>query len=64
MSRTHQYRSVYLMLSRSLSLTAVAPAKINPYLAVLGKREDGYHELSTCMVCLTLADRLSARACR
>jgi len=35
-----------------------APAKINPFLAVLGRRADGYHELATWMVALELADRL------
>jgi 4-diphosphocytidyl-2-C-methyl-D-erythritol kinase len=35
-----------------------APAKINLYLAIKGKRADGFHELETRMVKLTLADRL------
>ena len=42
-------------------VTAIAPAKINPYLEILGKREDGFHELVTCMVCLTLSDRVRVR---
>ncbi len=35
-----------------------APAKTNLWLEVLGKREDGFHEIRTRMVCLSLADRL------
>ncbi len=35
-----------------------APAKLNLSLAVTGRRPDGYHELSTNMVLLELADRL------
>ena len=35
-----------------------APAKTNLWLRVLGKREDGFHEIETRMVRLSLADRL------
>jgi len=35
-----------------------APAKTNLWLEVLGKREDGFHEIRTRMVCLSLADKL------
>lgn len=35
-----------------------APAKTNLWLRVLGKREDGFHEIDTRMVALSLADRL------
>lgn len=38
-----------------------APAKINLWLRVLGRREDAYHEIETRMVCLDLADRLRLR---
>lgn len=38
-----------------------APAKINLYLEVLGRRPDGYHELVTEMACISLADRLAFR---
>jgi 4-diphosphocytidyl-2-C-methyl-D-erythritol kinase len=38
-----------------------APAKLNLVLDVLGVRDDGYHELSTCMLALGLADRLRVR---
>lgn len=42
---------------------ALAPAKLNPWLEVLGRRADGYHELETVMVTLDLADGVAARAC-
>lgn len=35
-----------------------APAKTNLWLRVLGKRDDGFHEIDTRMVALSLADRL------
>jgi 4-diphosphocytidyl-2-C-methyl-D-erythritol kinase len=40
-----------------------APAKLNLYLEVLGKRDDGFHELATVMTTLDLADdvRVSLR---
>jgi 4-diphosphocytidyl-2-C-methyl-D-erythritol kinase len=41
----------------------LAPAKLNLTLAVVGRRDDGYHSLHSVFVPLTLADRLSfARA--
>ena len=36
-----------------------APAKTNLWLRVLGKRDDGFHEIDTRMVRLTLADELT-----
>lgn len=36
----------------------LAPAKVNLGLSVLGRREDGYHELHTLFAALDLADRL------
>src|SRR4051812_8187011 len=35
-----------------------APAKVNLYLEVLGKRPDGYHELATLLVAVSLYDTL------
>ena len=39
-------------------LTVRAPAKVNLFLEVLGKRPDGYHELATLMVAVGLFDTL------
>ncbi|NNE93575.1 MAG: 4-(cytidine 5'-diphospho)-2-C-methyl-D-erythritol kinase [Verrucomicrobiales bacterium] len=41
------------------SFSILAPAKTNLSLRVLGKREDGFHEIETRMVPLTLADELT-----
>jgi len=41
----------------------LAPAKVNPYLEVEGRREDGFHELDTLMVALDLADELELELC-
>src|SRR5262249_49874951 len=35
-----------------------APAKINLFLEILGKRPDGYHEIATLMVAIRLYDTL------
>jgi 4-diphosphocytidyl-2-C-methyl-D-erythritol kinase len=42
-------------------LTLSAPAKVNLFLRVLGRRPDGYHELATLMQPLDLADALTVR---
>ena len=42
-------------------LEALAPAKVNPVLEVLARREDGFHELRTLLMTLELSDRLAAR---
>src|SRR4051794_20413883 len=39
-------------------LVVRAPAKVNLFLEVLGKRPDGYHELATLMVAVSLYDTL------
>lgn len=44
---------------RESGWVALAPAKINLYLEVLGRRSDGYHELETLMVPVRLFDTLS-----
>lgn len=38
-----------------------APAKVNLHLEILGKRPDGYHELETLMVSVSLCDTLEFR---
>lgn len=38
-----------------------APAKLNLFLRVLGRREDGYHDIRSLIVPLTLADGVQAR---
>jgi 4-diphosphocytidyl-2-C-methyl-D-erythritol kinase len=44
---------------RLTPVVRLAPAKVNLALAVLGTRPDGYHELHSVMVPVSLADRLS-----
>ena len=51
-----QSGTIHSMADDSFSLNA--PAKINLWLKVLGKREDGFHELETRMVPVALCDRL------
>lgn len=48
------------MLSERHADTVViwAPAKVNLYLEVLAKRADGYHEVATLMVAVSLYDKL------
>ena len=40
-------------------VSIAAPAKVNLYLELLGKRSDGFHELETVMVNVDLFDQLS-----
>jgi len=41
------------------AFSLLAPAKINLSLKVLGRRDDGYHDLQSLMVALSVGDRLS-----
>ena len=41
------------------SITVSAPAKLNLTLDVLGKREDGYHEMKMVMQSVSLCDELT-----
>jgi 4-diphosphocytidyl-2-C-methyl-D-erythritol kinase len=43
------------------ALIVWAPAKVNLFLEVLGKRADGYHEIATLMVAVSLYDALEFR---
>ncbi|HZN61210.1 MAG TPA: 4-(cytidine 5'-diphospho)-2-C-methyl-D-erythritol kinase [Planctomycetota bacterium] len=49
-------------MSRPLRIDC--PAKINLYLDVLGKRPDGYHDLVTVMVPITLFDTIAVEPAR
>src|SRR5690242_9111963 len=42
----------------SMIVRALAPAKINLGLEVIGRRDDGYHELCTVMAAISLFDRI------
>lgn len=43
-------------------LRTLAPAKINLALEVIGRREDGYHDIDTVMTTIDLADRIEVRS--
>lgn len=45
-------------MTRAPSATALAFAKVNPILRVLGRQADGYHRLETLLVALDLSDRV------
>jgi 4-diphosphocytidyl-2-C-methyl-D-erythritol kinase len=49
------------MIVRDLAdgVEVLAPAKLNLFLEILGRRPDGYHEIETLMVAVDLHDRLS-----
>jgi 4-diphosphocytidyl-2-C-methyl-D-erythritol kinase len=41
------------------SMQVSAPAKINLSLGILGKRDDGFHEIETCIAPISLADTIT-----
>jgi 4-diphosphocytidyl-2-C-methyl-D-erythritol kinase len=56
-------RGVGLMRVRSIAggVEVLAPAKLNLFLEVRGRRPDGYHEIETVMVAISLCDTLTFR---
>lgn len=46
------------------SLVLAAPAKLNLFLEIVGKRADGYHELQTLMIAVDLFDTLELHAAK
>jgi len=46
------------VITHSSSLSLRAPAKINWFLTILGKRKDGYHDIMSFMQCIGLYDEL------
>src|SRR5437660_12354036 len=50
-----------LIHKRASTWRVWAPAKVNLFLEVLGQRPDGYHELATLMVAVSLYDTLEFR---
>src|SRR5947209_4842608 len=50
-----------LIRRRDSAVWVWAPAKVNLYLEVLSRRADGYHELATLMVAVSLYDTLELR---
>lgn len=52
-------RPFRMLIERFADTTVVwAPAKVNLFLEILGKRADGYHEIATLMVAIRLFDTL------
>ncbi|MEE9614598.1 MAG: 4-(cytidine 5'-diphospho)-2-C-methyl-D-erythritol kinase [Thermodesulfobacteriota bacterium] len=45
-----------------MSITVSSPAKVNLFLKVLGKREDGYHEIRSLIQPISLSDELTIEA--
>src|SRR5436190_522121 len=43
-----------------MAVTAFAPAKVNLYLHVTGRRDDGYHLLESLVAFVDIGDRLTA----
>ena len=53
---------VWLERPRRAHLTVLAPAKLNPWLRVLGRREDGFHEVDLALVAIDLFDTVRIEA--
>src|SRR5438552_17376411 len=53
------FRALSKGIGRARRLVLNAAAKVNLVLEVLGKRDDGYHEIVTVMQAIDLSDRLT-----
>jgi len=56
----HIFRDFYAAPAYNIGMKILSCAKVNLTLDVLGKRPDGYHELSTVMCSVDLCDTLTA----
>ena len=48
-----------IVRAAGLGLEVLAPAKLNLFLEILGRRDDGYHDLESLMVTVDLFDQLT-----
>ena len=48
-----------IIRSVAVGVEVLAPAKLNLFLEVLGRRPDGYHEIESMMVAVSLYDTLT-----
>jgi 4-diphosphocytidyl-2-C-methyl-D-erythritol kinase len=64
MPRTRRVRRAAGRAVVTRAVTLLAPAKVNLALAVVGKRDDGYHELRSVFATIDLADRVRVAANR
>ncbi len=51
-----------IMRSTANSIAIRTPAKVNLFLEIFGKRNDGFHELETVMSAVSLYDQLIMQA--
>ena len=58
MRSVHGMAAVFLQ-ENDMRIVKMAPAKINLYLYLPGRREDGYHLIDSCMQALALYDRVT-----
>jgi len=52
----------FFEMEKDMRIVKKAPAKINLYLYLPGRREDGYHLIDTCMQALELCDEVEVEA--
>ena len=57
-----QLRGVFVEVGGLETFTEFCPAKINPYLAVTGRRGDGFHELVSVVAPISVGDTLEVTA--